>query len=270
MADHDDPTVMITSELQGTIVSVEAGVGANVRAGAVLLLVESMKLHHEVVAPTVGSIVELLVAVGDTVHPGDPLVRLGASSAATGSAVDDSSGVRTVGPIGLERADLSDVVDRHRIGLDAARPVAVERRRARARRTARENVADLVDEGSFVEYGPLVIAAQSKRREHHDLVANTPADGLIGGIGTINGDLFEGRAARAIAVSYDYTVLAGTQGHRNHAKKDRLFELAEQLRLPIVFFTEGGGGRPDMAQAGGPDGTKAGEALKAIEARLAG
>ena len=31
-------------------------------------------------------------------------------------------------------------------------------------------------------------------------------------------------------MSYDYTVLAGTQGHQNHRKKDRLFELAEQSR----------------------------------------
>jgi len=45
-------------------------------------------------------------------------------------------------------------------------------------------------------------------------------------------------------MSYDYTVLAGTQGGQNHRKKDRMFELAERWRLPVVFFTEGGGGRP--------------------------
>ena len=45
-------------------------------------------------------------------------------------------------------------------------------------------------------------------------------------------------------MSYDYTVLAGTQGKKNHQKKDRMFKLAERARLPIVFFTEGGGGRP--------------------------
>ncbi|MFT7326038.1 MAG: acetyl-CoA carboxylase carboxyltransferase component, partial [Ilumatobacter sp.] len=109
----------------------------------------------------------------------------------------------------------------------------------------RENVADLVDEGSFIEYGPLVIAAQRRRRDVADLIAKTPADGLVGGIGDINGDLFaDARTRKAIAVSYDYTVLAGTQGTQNHRKKDRLFELAEQLRIPLVFFTEGGGGRP--------------------------
>ena len=88
----------------------------------------------------------------------------------------------------------------------------------------------------------MVIAAQRRRRALDDLIARTPADGMIGGIGTVNGALFDGR--RAVVVSYDYTVLAGTQGGQNHRKKDRLFELAEQLRLPVVFFTEGGGGRP--------------------------
>ena len=146
------------------------------------------------------------------------------------------------------------MIERHRLGLDEARSGSVARRHGRGRRTARENLTDLVDAGSFVEYGPLALAAQRKRRSHDDLVENTPADGMIGGIGTVNGDRFEGRDARAIVVSYDYMVLAGTQGHRNHAKKDRLFELAERLRLPVVFFTEGGGGRPGDTDTSGVTG----------------
>ena len=47
-----------------------------------------------------------------------------------------------------------------------------------------------------------------------------------------------------MVLSYDYTVLAGTQGGRNHYKQDRLFDLANRYMLPLVFFTEGGGGRP--------------------------
>src|SRR5262249_53224511 len=142
------------------------------------------------------------------------------------------------------RPDLAEVIARHDVGLDAARSDAVARRRNVGRRTARENVADLVDDGSLVEYGPVVIAAQRRRRALDDLIARTPADGMIAGIGTGNGSLFTGHAAQVIAMSYDYTVLAGTQGQQNHRKKDRLFELATELRLPIVFFTEGGGGRP--------------------------
>ena len=136
-----------------------------------------------------------------------------------------------------ERADLAAVVERHAVGLDPARPDAVERRRKTGQRTARENIADLCDPDSFVEFAPLAIAAQRRRREVDDLIARTPADGLVGGIGRIDG-------RPVVVASYDYTVLAGTQGFQNHRKKDRLFELAERQRLPVVLFAEGGGGRP--------------------------
>lgn len=223
------------------------GAGDPVRAGGVVALVESMKMHHEVVAPVDGVVEAVVAAEGSTVSPGDVLVTLGPPIAAAAGDVlppPDVSAAASL-PQGLDRPDLAEVIERHVGGLDAARPDAVEKRRRRHRRTARENVADLVDEGSFIEYGPLVIAAQRRRRDVADLIAKTPADGLVGGIGDINGDLFaDERTRKAIAVSYDYTVLAGTQGTQNHRKKDRLFELAEQLRIPLVFFTEGGGGRP--------------------------
>jgi methylmalonyl-CoA carboxyltransferase 12S subunit len=142
-----------------------------------------------------------------------------------------------------ERDDLAELLARRALTEDAARADAVERRHAAGGRTARENVADLVDPGSFVEYGRFAIAAQRGRREVEELIARTPADGLIGGTGTVNGELFGERAACAV-LSYDYTVLAGTQGALGHRKKDRLFELIERMRLPTVFYAEGGGGRP--------------------------
>jgi len=141
------------------------------------------------------------------------------------------------------RDDLAEVLERGALTLDAARPDAVQRRHAAGARTARENIADLVDPGSFVEYGRFAIAPQRGRREVADLIARTPADGLVGGTARINGDLFGERAGCAV-LSYDYTVLAGTQGAVGHRKKDRLFELIERMRLPTVFFAEGGGGRP--------------------------
>ncbi|MGH2912010.1 MAG: acyl-CoA carboxylase subunit beta, partial [Solirubrobacteraceae bacterium] len=147
------------------------------------------------------------------------------------------------------RADLRAVHDRHALGLDNARPEAVARRRERGRRTARENLAELLDEGTFVEYGPLIFAAQERRRSREELIAATPADGLVGGVGEVDG-------RPVVAMSYDYTVLAGTQGMRGHLKKDRLFELAERRRLPVVLFAEGGGGRPgdvDMPIVAGLD-----------------
>ena len=150
---------------------------------------------------------------------------------------DDSPDEREVRP------DLAEALERRRLTTDAARPEAVERRHASGARTARENLDDLVDEGSLVEYGGLAIAAQRGRRDLDELLARTPADGLIGGTARINGELAGDRAACAV-LSYDYTVLAGTQGAVGHRKKDRLFELIERMRLPTVILAEGGGGRP--------------------------
>ena len=104
--------------------------------------------------------------------------------------------------------------------------------------------------GTFVEYGPIVVAAQRRRRTIDDLIKNTPADGLVTGLATVNGNLFGGEKARCVVMSYDYTVLAGTQGHQNHRKKDRMFQIARELRLPLVLFAEGGGGRPGDTDGG--------------------
>ena len=134
--------------------------------------------------------------------------------------------------------------ERHAFGLDENRPDAVAKRRKTGQRTARENIADLVDEGTLVEYGALVIAAQRRRRSIDDLIRRTPGDGMVAGIGHVNGEAFEPTRTQCVVMSYDYTVLAGTQGTMNHLKKDRMFELAEERRLPVVLFSEGGGGRP--------------------------
>jgi acetyl-CoA carboxylase carboxyltransferase component len=142
-----------------------------------------------------------------------------------------------------DRDDLAELLARRALTEDAARADAVERRHSAGARTARENIADLVDPGSFVEYGRFAVAAQRGRRELQDLIERTPADGLVAGTARVNGDLF-GEAAACAVLSYDYTVLAGTQGALGHRKKDRLFELIERMRLPAVFFAEGGGGRP--------------------------
>ncbi len=144
---------------------------------------------------------------------------------------------------GGEREDLAELRRREALTRDAARGEAVERRHDAGGRTARENIDDLIDAGSFVEYGRFAIAAQRGRRELEELIERTPADGFVGGTARINGDLFGERGACAV-LSYDYTVLAGTQGALGHRKKDRLFELIERMRLPAVLFAEGGGGRP--------------------------
>jgi acetyl-CoA carboxylase carboxyltransferase component len=157
---------------------------------------------------------------------------------------------------GDDRPDLADALRRQAATRDDARPDVVSARHAAGRRTARENLADLGDEGTFVEYGGLAIAAQRARRSVDELIARTPADGLVAGIADVNAALLDGGRPRCAVLSYDYTVLAGTQGVMGHRKKDRLFEVIERLKLPTVFFTEGGGGRPgdtDQAMVAGLD-----------------
>src|SRR5436190_2883828 len=217
--------------MQGTVVSIDVAAGDAVRTGQQLVVLESMKMEHVIAAEWSGVVSSIPIAIGDTVMPGDPLAFVDSAGAAT--IADDV--IADAIDLDHVRPDLAEVIERHEVGLDARRPDAVARRRATGQRTARENVADLVDDGSFIEYAPLVIAGQRRRRELQELIERTPADGLVGGIGTVDG-------APTIAMSYDYTVLAGTQGLWNHQKKDRLFELAERTRVPVVFFTEGGGG----------------------------
>jgi acetyl-CoA carboxylase carboxyltransferase component len=232
----------------GTVVSVPQAHQEPVRAGAPIVVLEAMKMEHELVADRDSIVDRVEVEVGQTVAEGQLLAVLAETD--KGAAADPPAPDPAAEPVGAAgRADLEQVRLRHELGLDHSRPEAVAKRRDRHRRTARENLADLVDEGSFVEYGPLMFAAQERRRAKQELIERTPADGLVGGFGAIDGE-------PCVAMSYDYTVLAGTQGMRNHQKKDRLFELAERRRVPVVLFAEGGGGRPgdvDMPIVAGLD-----------------
>jgi len=237
----------LEAPMQGTIVSVDVRLGDIVHPGQQLLVIESMKMEHVLNAETGGEVTEVTVAPGETVNPGDVLLRVDPAAAHFGGDDGPIDPVITAKEAQPARADLAEVTERHAMTRDERRPDAVTRRRRTHQRTARENVDDLCDPGSFVEYGSLVIAAQRRRRPVEELVERTPADGLVGGIGTVDGQ-------RTVVMSYDYTVLAGTQGLQNHRKKDRLFELAEELRLPIVFFTEGGGGRPGDTDGAGVSG----------------
>ncbi|HEY2485508.1 MAG TPA: carboxyl transferase domain-containing protein [Candidatus Binataceae bacterium] len=231
--------VAISAPMQGTIVSIDVMEGDLVHREQQLFVMEAMKMEHVIRAEVSGAVRQILVAVGDAIFEGHPLALIEEAEVQVSAAAEQKQ-------IDLDhiRADLSEVHERHLLGMDESRPDAVARRRKTDQRTARENVTDLCDSGTFVEYGPIVIAAQRRRRTVEDLVKNTPADGMLAGIGRINGDLFEDSRAQCIVMSYDYTVLAGTQGQQNHRKKDRMFEIAMKSRLPVVFFTEGGGGRP--------------------------
>ena len=232
----------IASPMQGTILFV-AKDGQGYTKGSTIVTLESMKMQHDIAADYDGVASNVLVEIGQTVKAGQLLLTF--SPAIVERLANNESDI----PLRREnsvdqRQDLQEVIERHQQGRDQNRSEAVAKRQAVGRLTARQNVELLIDEGSLVEYGPVVIAAQRRRRSLEDLIEKTPADGLVGGLASINGDLFKGRECRAVVMSYDYTVLAGTQGTQNHRKKDRLFEVAEKLLLPLVFFAEGGGGRP--------------------------
>ncbi len=228
----DSESTILTAPFAATVIAIARGPAEQVPKGAAVLVLEAMKMEHEVIAERDAVVQRVEVKVGDAVNEGQLLAVLSA-------AAPTSTDGRPQPPADLAqtREDLQAVQERHAIGLDAARPDAVAKRHERGHRTARENLSELVDAGTFVEYGPLMFAAQERRRPKDELIARTPADGLVGGAGEV-----EGRPC--VVMSYDYTVLAGTQGMRNHMKKDRLFELAERRRLPVVLFAEGGGGRP--------------------------
>ncbi len=237
--------VTVAAPMQGTIVAFEVGPGDAVWRGRQVLVMEAMKMEHVVHAEASGTVQRLGVNAGDTVFEGHPLIYLDEAEidapTAGGSETLDLDHVRD---------DLAEVLERRAAGYDENRPEAVAKRRKTGHRTARENIADLCDAGTFIEYGSVVVAGQRRRRSMADLIKNTTGDGMVCGLGQVNGHLFGPERARAMLMSYDYMVLAGTQGMKNHAKKDRLFEVAEQFRLPTVLFAEGGGGRP-----GDTDGT---------------
>lgn len=221
------------------LVKLQVSVGDVLAQGAELAVLEAMKMEHVLHAEQAGRVVRVHGQAGETLPEGQWLVVLEPCD----QVPEPSASAKTL-DLDAVRPDLQRVLDRQAFTLDENRQAAVDKRHAQGGRTARENIAQLCDEGSFIEYGALAIAAQTRRRSLEDLIANTPADGMVTGIGTVNAAQFGHERARCLVMAYDYTVLAGTQGNRNHQKTDRMLSLAHQLRLPVVLFAEGGGGRP--------------------------
>ena len=235
----DEGLLAVRAAMSGRVVEMAVNVGDLVQPGQTVAVLDAMKMEHAISADSSGRVVDLRLAVGAQALEGQVLLVLEPLEAEAASV----SAAHTQDPHAI-RPDLQRVLDRHAYLYDAARPDAVARRHARGQRSAREYVADLFDDGSFVEYGGLALAAQASRRSVDDLIANTPADGLITGIGGINSTLVGAQRARSAVMAYDATVLAGTQGKRNHVKTDRIVEVALRDELPLVLFAEGGGGRP--------------------------
>ena len=242
-----DGSVGQPAPIQGTIVAVKVQEGDSVHLGQELVIMEAMKMEHVISASTSGIVQRVAVNKGNVIQEGHPLVFV--QVADIGESVGTQSEQLDLDHI---RDDLRETHERRKWIYDENRPKAMDRRTRTEQQTARQNINDLCDDGSFIEYGPLVLAAQRRRRSEQWLRENSPADGLICGVGTVNANLFPERDARCVAVAYDYTVFAGTQGLKNHYKQDRIFELANRFRLPVILFSEGGGGRP--GDTDGPGG----------------
>jgi acetyl/propionyl-CoA carboxylase alpha subunit/acetyl-CoA carboxylase carboxyltransferase component len=232
-------TLTLSAPCAGVLVSLALAQGDAVAAGQTIAVLEAMKMEFEVKAEHSGIVHALASAAGDTIVEGQALAFLQPA---------EVDGLAEHGEQALDlahiRADLAEVLERHARLTDARRPEAVAKRRKTGQRTVRENLADLLDADSFIEYGAMALAAQRRRRSPEELLELSPADGLVAAIGTVNAASFGSEAARCMAIAYDYTVFAGTQGVMNHKKTDRMLALAEQWRLPVVLFAEGGGGRP--------------------------
>jgi acetyl/propionyl-CoA carboxylase alpha subunit/acetyl-CoA carboxylase carboxyltransferase component len=229
----------VGASIQGVVVDLPVAEGAVVRTGQTVAVLEAMKMQHLIEAPAGGVVRMLAATLGEVLSPGQPVLfiepRDAEDSADTAEEAWDPDSIRP---------DLAEVMARKAETLDAARPEAVARRRQQGGRTGRQNVEDLLDPGSFVEYGALAVAGQRSRRSMEELRRISPADGVIAGMGTVNAALFGEESAGVVVAAYDYTVLAGTQGTMGHKKQDRIFKLTAQVQRPLVLFGEGGGGRP--------------------------
>ena len=245
----------VRAPMQGTVLSLEAEPGQEIAAGQILFIMEAMKMEHEIPSDVGGVLRDLRAAAGDAVWEGHvlALVEEGDVAAAAG---DEESEV----DLDAVRPDLAEVLERHAVTLDDARPEAVRKRRNTMQRTARENIDQLCDEDSFVEHGQLVLTPGTGLPKD-EVIRKFPTDGMVTGVGSINGELFPDDRNRCVVMAYDYTVLAGTQGALNHPKTDRMVELAHRWKRPVVLFAEGGGGRAGTGgkRKGGASTTKAGQ-----------
>lgn len=225
--------------MPGLIIEVRAQPKQAMQSGEALFVVEAMKMENTILAKTAGLIQEVLVKNGDVIKKGQKLLTYSLAKENSPDTVEVQEE-----DLDVIRQDLQDLRDRKFILTDEARPEAVAKRRAKGQHTARQNLALLCDDGSFREYGALAVAAQRSRRSEEDLIKNTPADGLVCGLASINREWFGNQPQSCAVMAYDYTVLAGTQGMYNHYKMDRLLGVAAKKKLPIILFAEGGGGRP--------------------------
>lgn len=243
---HQGPenTEAVNAIMPGTVVEIEVSEGDTVHKGQSLVVIEAMKMQHLIKASISGVIRLIVISRGETLFDKQPILFIEPIDVKESEIrVEEDDDPDKIRP------DLQEVISRHRSGLDESRPKAVEKRLKSCQRTARENIAHLIDPDSFIEYGAMAVAAQRSRLSLDQLLEKSPADGLIAGMASINSELFDEDISRCMILAYDFTAMAGTQGAFNHKKTDRMLNLAEEWKVPLVLFAEGGGGRPGDVDA---------------------
>ena len=232
-------TTALRAPTAGRLIAIDVAVGSRIVLGQRFAVVEAMKMEYALTAELSGIVRAIAAEPGAILAAGEALLFVEPAEFEA-----EAPGPDTTAELDDVRSDLAEVLERRRAIGDDARADVLDKRRAQGKLSARERLGGLFDGADFLEYGEFALAAQRRRREPAELERMSPADGLISGVGAVNGDRFDAERARCIAMAYDYTVFAGTQGYANHLKTDRMLHLAESWRVPLVMFAEGGGGRP--------------------------
>ena len=233
-------TVAVEAPIQGMVIGLSVAVGDVIQVRQPVAVLEALKMEHIITPEVAGVVREIALEVGDTIFESTPIVFVEPQEVEGEFETDDEIDLDEIRP------DVAEILHFKRLTSDEARDEATAKRHNAGKRTARENILDLCDEGSFFEYGPLTTATRYRddtKEQLEERIIKTAADAMVMGVGRVNGELVGVENARCIAMSYDYTVLAGTQGGKNHEKQDRMFGVAQKARLPVVLYTEGGGGR---------------------------
>jgi acetyl-CoA carboxylase carboxyltransferase component len=240
--------IVVRAPMLGSVVAVLVEEGNLVSAGDTLLVIEVMKVHSNIKASVSGQVSKILTATAANVEKGAPLLELleqenrslGNSTKMQKSVLASNSST----DLNTPSKALASVDQRKRKTLDTARAQARDKRVAKGYRTARENLNDLCDTDSFIEYGQFAVAAQRQRKDYEELQSTTAGDGILTGLATINANLYGPSRSKTAVIINDYSVLAGTQGYFHHAKLDRILAVAERQGVPVIMYSEGGGGRP--------------------------
>ncbi|WP_166423940.1 carboxyl transferase domain-containing protein [Paraglaciecola sp. 20A4] len=241
-----DPNIITASSI-AVVSAIQVNQGQTITQGQLLMTLHLMGTDLPIISPTSGVITFIRVELDDEVEAGQPLLEIA-------DLGQDDTSLEINHVISNVESALLAFHARQALTLDEQRSQQLTKRQALGYRSARQNLTQLCDADSFMEYGQFAVAAQRQRRDYQELKSAAAADGIITGVGLVNSEIAHnqqsasqiGSSARfktAIVIN-DYSVLAGTQGFFHHQKLDRILAVAEKQSLPVIMYTEGGGGRP--------------------------